>query len=109
MSANETLPLTKTPGVSAYLVSVKPSPFFNCTSLPPNSPRRVVAGGFSCHQPASASRRVFAASARVDGTDALLGTRGNAASTLATGGTRGHDASLGALGVPRIPSLSERC
>src|SRR5437867_6040065 len=109
MSPNETLPVTKTPGASAYRVNVKPSPFFSCTSLPPYRPRNVVAGGFSCHHEASASRSVFPASASVDAGEGLLGACGNACSTLATGATRGHDASFGALSVPRIHSLSARC
>src|SRR5438067_7056773 len=109
MSANATLPVTKMPGLSAYLVSVKPSPFFSCTSFPPKSPRSVVEGGFNCHQEASASRSVLAASARVEVTDGLFGARGNAPSTFATGATRGQAASLGAFSVPRIHSLRERC
>src|SRR5438445_1488144 len=109
MSPKVTLPVTKTPGASAYRVNVKPSPFFSCKSFPPYSPLRLVEGGFNCHQEASASRSVLPASARVDDTDGRLGACGNASSTLATGATRGHDASLGALSVPRIHSRRERC
>src|SRR5205823_10268265 len=98
-----------TPGTRAYRVSVKPSPFFSCVTLPPYSPRSVAAGGFSCHHEASASRSAFPASASVDDTDRCFGAFGNTRSTFDTGATRGHDASFGALSVPRIHSLSARC
>src|SRR6266850_4850098 len=69
----------------------------------------VVASDPSCHQAASASRKVFDATASVDFTEGFLEARGNVPKTLTIGRTRGQDARVGATSVPVIHLLTAFC